>query len=190
MRVFFITIECIVSELSGKTAIIGRANTLHNSPIQDMGSGRYSSSVPPHRELMDEKTPCIAEAARRLLRTEGSTLEVTPSLSNSANELALHISDSLPSLLREPDVSSEVDWTFVCIKMDGALIARIGGYEPSLDACWIPDTGEGVENLWARFIQNVSDLLIAGYPGCVGWGGPGSEGTWDETASRARTRVT
>ena len=138
---------------------------------------------------MDAKTPCIAEAARRLLRTEGCTLEVTPSLSISANELALHISDSLPSLLHEPEVSSEVDWTFVCIKMDGELIARIGGREPSLGACWIPDTGEGVGNLWFRFIENVSDLLIAGYPGCVGCGGPGSEGIWDETASRARTRV-
>ncbi len=155
-----------------------------------MGSGRYSSSVPPHRELMDEKTPCIAEAARRLLRTEGCTLEIPSSLSISANELALHISDSLPSLLRHPDVSSEVDWTFVCIKAGGELITRIGGHEPPIDACWIQDTGEGVDNLWSRFIKNVSDLLIAGYPGCVGCGGPGSEGIWDETASRARTRVT
>ena len=117
-------------------------------------------------------------------------MEVPRSLSSSANELALHISDSLPSLLREPDVSSEMHWTYVCIKVDGELIARIAGYEPSLDACWIPETGEGIENLWSRFIQNVSDLLIAGYPGCVGCGGPGSEGVWDETASRARTRVT
>ena len=101
---------------------------------------------------MDEKTPCIAEAARRLLRAEGCTLEVTPPLSRSANELALHISDSCPSLLREPDVSAEVDWTYVCIKVDGELIARIGGNEPSLDACWIPDTGEGIENLWSLFI--------------------------------------
>ena len=188
IRMFFNEIECIVSEPN--SPIIGRTNTRQNSPIQDMGSGRYSSSVPPHRELMDEKTPCIAEAARRLLKTEGCTLEVTPSLSRSANELALHISDSLPSLIREPDISSEVDWTFVCIKADGHLIARLGGHEPSLDACWIPNTGEGIENLWTRFIQNLSDLMIAGYPGCVGCGGPGSEGVWDETASRARTRGT
>ena len=69
IRMFFIEIECNVSELN--SPIIGCTNTRQNSPIQDMGSGRYSSSVPPHRELMDEKTPCTQ--GEKLARESKST---------------------------------------------------------------------------------------------------------------------
>ena len=154
-------------------------------PFKPTGSADILQGFRPLAGSMDGMTPCIAEAARRLLRTEGCTLEVTPSLAEAANELALHISDALPSLLREPEVSSQVGWTYVCIKKDGELIARIGGPEPSLDACWIPDHGDQLSILWSRFIHHIRDLVSAGYPGCVGCGGPGSEGPWDETASRA-----
>ena len=138
---------------------------------------------------MDAKTPCIAEAARRLLRTEGCTLEVNPSFTESASELALHISDSLPSLIREPKVVTRPGLDQVLVRVGKIGIAQLAGREPEIESCWIPDTGEGMVKLWIRFLQDVSDLLVAGYPGCLGCGGPGSEGPWDELASRARTRV-
>ena len=184
MRVFFITIECIVSELSGKMAIIGRANTLHNSPIQDMRSGRHSSSVPSPRTHMDAKTPCIAEAARRLLRTDGTSLIVPEDLFDEALQLSLAISDGIPSLIREPTVSIGPSDR---IEVEG--LSLIGGEEPSTIICWIPTTADNLHSLWQRWTVQIHDLMTAGYPGCVGCGGPGSEGIWDETASRARTRV-
>ena len=184
MRVFFMTIECIVSELSGKTAIIGRANTLHISPIQDMRSGRHSSSVPSSRTHMDAKTPCIAEAARRLLRTEGTSLIVPENLIGDAQQLSLAISDGIPSLVREPRVSRGAPNQ---IEVEG--LSLIGGDEPNSTVCWIPSTPENLQSVWNRWVVQIHDLMTAGYPGCVGCGGPGSEGIWDETASRARTRV-
>ena len=179
----------MVSELSGKTAIHGLTSIRQKSPIQDMRSGRHSSSVPPPRDNMDPKTPCIAEAARRLLRTEGCTLEVNPALTDSANELALHISDSLPSLIREPEIVTRPGLDRVLIRSGKSRLAQLAGAEPEMEFCWVPDTGEGLHKLWLRFVQDVSDLLAAGYPGCLGCGGPGAEGPWDELASRARTRA-
>ena len=54
---------------------------------------------------MDAMTPCIAEAARRLLRTESTSLIVPEVLMNEALELSLSISDGIPKLIREPTVS-------------------------------------------------------------------------------------
>ena len=133
---------------------------------------------------MDAMTPCIAEAARRLLRTEGTSLIVPEALLNEAIELSLSISDGIPKLIREPTVSVGSENQIV---VEG--LSQLGGEEPPLSICWIPTPSPGLESLWVRWTQQIHDLMAAGYPGCVGCGGPGSEGIWDETASRARTRV-
>jgi hypothetical protein len=109
--------------------------------------------------------------------------------SESSHDLALKISDALPSMIREPIIKIKSLSKVVSISCDSGILAQIGGDEPELEVCWIMDSGEGIEKLWARFLKDVSDLLIAGYPGCVDCGGPYSEGVWDELASRARTRV-
>ena len=133
---------------------------------------------------MDAMSPSLAEAARRLLRTEGTHLIVPKSLENEANELSLEISDGIPKLIREPHVS---------VGRDGEVIVtnlcRIGGEEPEVEICWIPATSENLDQIWGYWIAQIRDLMVAGYPGCTGCGGPGSEGDWDELASRARMRV-
>ena len=134
---------------------------------------------------MDAMTPCIAEAARRLLRTEDTSLIVPETLMNEAIELCLSISDGIPKLIREPTVSMGPENQIV---VEG--LAQLGGDEPPLSICWISTGSSELESLWVRWTQQISDLIAAGYPGCVGCGGPGSEGKWNETASRARTRVT
>ena len=133
---------------------------------------------------MDAMTPCIAEAARRLLRTEGTSLIVPEGLMEEALELSLSISDGIPKLIREPTVSVGPENQIV---VEG--LSQLGGDEPSLSICWIPTDSLDLESLWVRWSQQICDLIVAGYPGCVGCGGPGSEGKWDETASLARTRV-
>ena len=130
----------------------------------------------------------LSEAARRLLRTENCTLEVPPEFTEQANSLALHISDSLPALIREPQVLSEVGWNYICMRCDGELIARIGGPEPAMAVCWIPaGRGECGES-WKLLQQLVHDLLEAGYPGCVGCAGPAATEPWDEVARRGELR--
>ena len=134
---------------------------------------------------MDAMTPCIAEAARRLLRTEGTSLIVPEALMNEALELSLSISDSIPKLIREPTVAMGSDNQIV---VEG--LSQLGGDEPPLSICWVSTDSSDLESMWVRWTHQIRDLMVAGYPGCVGCGGPVSEGIWDETASRARTRVT
>ena len=134
---------------------------------------------------MDAMSLCIAEAARRLLRTQDTKLIVPEHLIDEAFELSLAISDGIPKLIREPTVSESAGDS---IHVEG--LSQLGGEEPPLSICWVPNNIENLDLLWSQWIQQIRDLMAAGYPGCVGCGGPGSEGVWDETASRARTRVT
>jgi hypothetical protein len=95
-----------------------------------------------------------------------------------AQALSLAISDGIPKMIREPTVVEGGP----AIVIEG--LAQLAGEAPGIEICWVPGSSE---ELWARWIRQVSDLIAAGYPGCVGCGGPGSEGPWDEVASRART---
>ncbi len=133
---------------------------------------------------MDGMSLCIAEAARRLLRTENTTLIVPESLFEAAEQLSLEISDGIPKMIREPTV---VIGKKNCVEVSG--LVHIGAIEPDVEICWIPTSQFSVEKIWKKWVVQIHDLMSAGYPGCVGCGGPGSEGVWDELASRARTRV-
>ena len=128
---------------------------------------------------------CIAEAARRLLRTEGTSLLVPEPFFDEALELSLAISDGIPKMIREPSVSLGSE-----NQIEIVGLVQIGGAEPNPSICWIPTPQKTLQNRWGDWVAQIHDLMTAGYPGCVGCGGPGSEGVWDELASRARTRVT
>ena len=58
-------------------------------------------------------------------------------------------------------------------------LAQIGGIKPEIEICGVPDSN------FSDFEEQVLDLLEAGYPGCIGCGGPGSEGEWNEAIRRA-----
>jgi hypothetical protein len=135
---------------------------------------------------MDAHSPSIAEAARRLLREEGSVLHLPLQLEQAGHDLALQISDALPKMLREPKVRCDAEWKYICIYVAGRLSVRIGGPEPSLETCWVP--GEQAES-WPRFVATAIDLLAAGYPGCIGCAGPAAEGEWQEQARRAEMKA-
>ena len=133
---------------------------------------------------MDAMGLCIAEAARRLLRTEGTSLLVPEFFFDEALELSLAISDGIPKMIREPSVSLGAE-----NQIEIVGLVQIGGAEPNPSICWIPTPQNTLQNLWTDWVTQIHDLMAAGYPGCVGCGGPGSEGVWDELASRARPRV-
>jgi hypothetical protein len=134
---------------------------------------------------MDGMSLCIAEAARRLLRTENTTLIVPESFFEAAQQLSLEISDGIPKLIREPTVTIGGNSS---VEISG--LAYFGSVEPDVTICWVPTSQLSIEKVWQKWVAQIHDLMSAGYPGCVGCGGPGSEGVWDELASRARTRVT
>jgi len=62
------------------------------------------------------------------------------------------------------------------------MIAHIGMEEPEPDVRWIKMP---VHDGWKEVVSACRDLHEAGYPGCIGCGGPNSELPWDETKSRS-----
>ena len=141
---------------------------------------------------MTAESSSLAEAARRLLRTDGCTLAVPDRLRPEAERIALAISDALPSLLREPQVISDADesnsWTRIRISTGEVLLAQIGGDEPGYDVCWVPESND-LDFLWVRFTRLVTSLIEAGYPGCVDCGGAEAAEPWDEQSRRASFSV-
>ena len=123
-------------------------------------------------DMSDPRWPSLREAARRFLREDGCTLSVPEGLEKDAWEIVQMIADHVPSKLDLPKV------------VNGELaivgLAQIGGLEPPLDICWVPNCG------WSEFSEQVLDLLEAGYPGCIGCGGPGAEEEWNEEFRRGQ----
>ena len=121
-------------------------------------------------DMSDPRWPSLREAARRLLREDGCTLSVPSQNMDDARKIVQLISDFVPSKINLPTV------------VEGELgiigLAQIGGNEPSPDICWVPKCG------WKEFAEQIVYLLEAGYPGCVGCGGPGAEEEWNEVIRR------
>tara|TARA_B100000282_G_scaffold291562_1_gene263991 strand:- start:3352 stop:3789 length:438 start_codon:yes stop_codon:yes gene_type:complete len=122
-------------------------------------------------DITDVRWPSLREAARRFLREDGCILSVPQEYEKRAWNLVQKISDHVPSKLDLPDI--------VIGELCVVGLAQIGGVSPSLDICWVPNSN------FSDFEEQVLDLLDAGYPGCIGCGGPGSEGEWNEPLRRA-----
>lgn len=122
-------------------------------------------------DITDVRWPSLREAARRFLREDGCTLSVPQEYEDRAWDLVQKISDKVPAKLDLPDVAIG--------ELSVVGLAQIGGMMPEIDICWVPDSN------FTDFEEQVLDLLEAGYPGCVGCGGPGSEGMWNESIRRA-----
>jgi hypothetical protein len=97
----------------------------------------------------------------------------------------LEVSDELPGLLREPKVEVGAEIGVVRIWSPNGLLASIGGREGDLAIVWVPVARGEIENVWNDFHKIVSDLLSAGYPGCIDCAGPAAVEPWDEAARRA-----
>ncbi len=123
-------------------------------------------------DMSDPRWPSLREAARRFLRIDGCTLSVPEGLEKDAWDIVQMIADNVPSKLDLPKV----------VNGELAIVgfAQIGGIEPPLDICWVPNCG------WSEFAEQVLDLLEAGYPGCIGCGGPGAEEEWNEGIRRGQ----
>ena len=123
----------------------------------------------------------LRESARRFIRLEGCIVHSPLMYKTSVYEITDAFSEFLPSRISLPKFcESEKKYFEIHDSIDSPLI-QIGGAEPNLNVSW---TKGEVGSLLPLFKIQVAELLAAGYPGCVGCGGPGSESDWDEKSSR------
>ena len=124
----------------------------------------------------------LREAARRLLRSEGGILYLNRSISDDAIKMMLKISDIVPSKISFPELSY-IESQEIILECSGNNF-YIGEEEKSEEYCWVKSHKSETGESWDDFRKMVLELAIAGYPGCIGCGGPGSEEIWDESNSR------
>ena len=124
----------------------------------------------------------LREAARRLLRSEGGILYLNRSIKDDAIKMMLKISDIVPSKVYFPELSY-IESQEILLECSGNNF-YIGEEEKSEEYCWVKSHKSETGESWDDFRNMVLELAIAGYPGCIGCGGPGSEEIWDEANSR------
>ena len=124
----------------------------------------------------------LREAARRLLRSEGGIMYLNRNISDVAIELMLKISDNVPSKISFPELAY-IESHEILLECIGNNF-YIGEEEKSEEYCWVKSHKSDTGDSWADFSAMVLELAMAGYPGCIGCGGPGSEEIWDESRSR------
>lgn len=131
---------------------------------------------------MGSYSDSLREAARRLLRSEGGVLYLNKNISESAISLMLNISDSVPSKISFPELIYIDSQEIILESPENNF--TIGEEEKSEEFCWVKSTKSETGEPWGDFQKMVLELATAGYPGCLGCGGPGSEEIWDESKSR------
>ena len=124
----------------------------------------------------------LREAARRILRSQGGILYISKNKLDSVSELMLKISDMVPSKLDSPKIIYTDSEEVVFESLENNF--SIGVKEKSLDYCWVKSLKSDSGEPWIDFTMMVIELATAGYPGCIGCGGPGSEELWDEATLR------
>ena len=134
----------------------------------------------------DPMWPAVREAARRILRLEALTIWAPSECIPQLDALVLSMGDAQPSRLTfpilKPHNQPSIDVSLLAPEENlSGLVVRLGQHEPEPETCWIPmDVAES----WSVVNEACIELLAAGYPGCLGCGGPNSERPWDELKSR------
>ncbi|MBD40513.1 MAG: hypothetical protein CMB11_09155 [Euryarchaeota archaeon] len=135
----------------------------------------------------DERWPAVREAARRILRTPLVRLAVEPQHMTDAHNLVTAIAEANPAQLSLPEVE-ESDTNFILDADTGASLVTWTKTE-HLDVLLFQNDGPLGVNIVDVFSM-AHGLVEAGYPGCLGCGGPGLEAPWDELAWRTRQNTT
>jgi hypothetical protein len=132
--------------------------------------------------ISDTRWPAVRELSRILLRTDELTVEGPVWLEQSVQDLALRLADVQPARTRFPQFNpGNQDAISMIVPETGDVLGRCSLDEPGTETVWL--LMEPTE-AWAAISTITDDLLRAGYPGCLGCGGPHTEGAWNEHASR------
>ena len=137
--------------------------------------------------ITDPQWPALREASRRILRLKEIRIIIPTEYHSITNEMILGLGEKQPARLTFPQITEgtgiAVEMLTLEEELDG-VIMQISHYEPDSDILWI----KGGNILWLDIIDACEELLSAGYPGCVGCGGPNSEQKWNESNQRIVTR--
>ena len=129
---------------------------------------------------------CLWEISRRALRSEKLMFSFDKKTKINIQKLSNIISDSAPSIIIEMNKDGDGKNNHIEIFNLEKIIGIIGLEEPkNIDCLWIPTE---INSFWEDFERKISYLVDAGYPGCIGCGGPGSEEEWDENKYRIQFR--
>ena len=141
--------------------------------------------------ITDPAWPAVQEASRMILREGATSIMAPEKFHDKLHALVLKMGDTMPARLQFPMVV-DADGDVIILNGDSAHGAELMLYcgserfvnHPS--TLWIPYAASEFMEL---LLQSMDDLLEAGYPGCLGCGGPGAEEEWDESASRRRMNL-
>jgi hypothetical protein len=137
--------------------------------------------------ITDPQWPALREASRRILRLKEIKIIIPKEYHSITNEMILGLGEKQPSRLTFPQITEgpaiAVEMLTQEEELDGRII-QISHNEPDSDILWI----KGDNILWLDIMDACEELLSAGYPGCVGCGGPNSEQKWNESNQRIVTR--
>ena len=143
-----------------------------------------------HMRMDNDLWPVVRESARRVLRLEKILIKLPYELKPTFEKLSDEISQYIPSRLIFPVAefgefeSIEIELLEPEIDLTDIIVV-IGMIEPDENVCWIEsDITQG----WKWLLESCHDLLEAGYPGCVGCGGPNSEEPWNELEYRSKRK--
>ena len=126
------------------------------------------------------------EISRRALRSEKLKFSFDEKTKINIQKLSNLISDSAPSIIIEMNKDGYGKNNHIEIFNNEKRIGIIGLEEPNnIDCLWIPTD---ISTFWEDFENKILHLVEAGYPGCIGCGGPGSEEAWNENKYRIQIR--
>ena len=132
--------------------------------------------------ITDPRWPAVREIARTVLRTEALVVKGPAWLEPLIHRINVLLGDVQPSRTEFPEFLLETENKIsLLVKHANRPLAQCGRQEPSIEVVWLPMDTEGG---WTSISAVVTELLEAGYPGCLGCGGPNSEEEWDESSSR------
>ena len=133
--------------------------------------------------ITDVRWPAVREIARYILRSEHVVIRGPGWLAETVHKLALDLAEMQPSRTSFPSHELDEDDSRITVYStnDESIVALCGLNEPPLNAVWLPAT---VHFGWQAIMTVAEDLLQAGYPGCLGCGGPNTELEWNEKENR------
>jgi hypothetical protein len=133
--------------------------------------------------ITDPQWPAVREASRRILRLQQIRIMLPHKFHSLTKKIIIQLGESQPSRTTFPIL---MESNKISIEMENdedelsGTIVQVSHDEPTLETVWI----RGDDELWLDVLDACTDLLSAGYPGCIGCGGPNSEKKWDEQVHR------
>ncbi len=124
----------------------------------------------------------MREWARRFLSHSEILFKSPASIAEKILSLHLYFNDHAPSQFSQIQQGINVEDS-VYLYSNDILIGQVGGQIiDELSSVYIP--ADNIIDKWDALENMIRELIIAGYPGCVGCGGPGAEEVWDEDQNR------